>query len=61
MIEDFEAELTGSLTKIGWSLELTCGSVHHVSKGNGPVPLQVVVRITKKLTNIVLHNNSSFK
>ena len=33
MIEDLEAELTGSLTKIGWSLESTCSSVHHVSQG----------------------------
>ena len=60
MIEYFEAELTGSLTKIGWSLELTCGSAHHLSQGNGPVPLQVGVRITSRLTNVVLNNSSSF-
>ena len=60
MIEDFEAELTGSLTKIGGSLKLTCGSEHHVSQGNIPVPLQIGVRITIKLTNIVLHNSPIF-
>ena len=57
----FAAELTGSLTKIGWSLELTCCSIHHVSQGNGPVPLHVGVRIKIKSTNVVLHNSSSDK
>ena len=60
MIEDFEAELTGSLTKIGPSLESTCGSAQSVSQGNGPVTIQVGVRITSKLTNVVLHKSSSF-
>ena len=35
--------------------------MHHVSQGNGPVPLQVGVRITSKSTNVVLHNSSSDK
>ena len=60
MIEDFEAEMTGSLSKIGLSLELTCSSAYHVSQGNGPVPIQVGVQITIKLTNVVLHNSSFF-
>ena len=34
--------------------------LHHVSQGNGPVPLQVGVRITSKSTNLVLCNSSSF-
>ena len=55
----FAAELTGSLTKVGWSLELACCSVHHVSQGNGPVPLQVGIRITSKSTNVVLQNSST--
>ena len=33
MIEYFEAEMTGSLTKIGLSLELICGSAHQLSQG----------------------------
>ena len=57
----FAAELTGSSTKVGWYLELTCCSVQHVSQGNGPVPLQVGVRITRKSTNIVLHKSLSDK
>ena len=36
IIEDFEAELTGSLTKIGWYIESTCGLAHHVSQGQRP-------------------------
>ena len=55
----FAAELTGSLTKIGRSLELTCCSVHHVSQGDRPVPLQVDIRITSKPTNVVLYNSAS--
>ena len=48
MIDDFSAELTGSLTKVVYSLELTCCSVHHVSQYNGPVPLQVCIQMTSK-------------
>ena len=33
--------------------------MHHVSQGNGPVRLQVGVRITSKPTNVVLYNSAS--
>ena len=30
-----------------------------MSQGNGPMPLQVGIRITRKSTNVVLHNSST--
>ena len=41
------------------SIDLLSCSVHHVSQGNGPVPLQVGIRITSKSTYVVLLNGST--
>ena len=60
MIEDLEAELTGSLKKLAYTLNRPAFQCTKCLKANKPVSIQVGVRITKKITNLVLHESSSF-
>ena len=59
MIDNF-CSWTDWIINKSWLIPwMTFCSVHHMSQGNGPVPLQVGIRITSKSTYVVLLNRST--